>query len=82
MKELGVQCGIHYPDALHQHKPVKDVVGDLEGKFPVAERVARSSMSLPIYPEMTDEMVDYVTQTLLDVASQHSGRTVNLKKVK
>ncbi len=82
MKKRGIQCGIHYPDALHQHKPVKDVVGDLEGRFPVAERLARSSISLPIYPEMTHEMIEYVAQSLIDTVRAAEPKTSVLKKVK
>lgn len=72
MKERGVHCGVHYPDALHQHKPVKDVVGDLEGKYPVAERLARRCLSLPIYPEMTDAMVEHVCESLKAVLKQQT----------
>ena len=70
MKERGVQCGVHYPDALHQHKPVQDVVGYLEGNYPVAERLARQCLSLPIYPEMTDDMVAYACETLKNVVKK------------
>ena len=64
MKSRNVQCGVHYPDALHQHQPVKEVIGNLEGRHPVAERLARQCLSLPIYPEMTDDMVAYVCASL------------------
>lgn len=70
MKKRDVHCGVHYPDALHQHKPVKDVMGDLEGQFPVAERLARRCLSLPIYPEMTDAMVDHVCVSLKEVLKE------------
>ena len=72
MKARGVHCGVHYPDALHQHKPVKDVVGDLEGQYPVAERLARRCLSLPIYAEMTDGMVVYVCESLKAVLGKRS----------
>lgn len=81
MKERGVHCGVHYPDALHQHKPVRDVVGDLDGKFPVAERLARQCLSLPIYPEMTDGMVQYVCDTLKDVLKKHTKVVVSNTKI-
>ena len=64
MKSRNVQCGVHYPDALHQHQPVKDVIGNLDGRYPVAERLARQCLSLPIYPEMNDDMVAYVSASL------------------
>jgi len=41
-------------------------LGYEEGDMPEAERSAKEVMALPIYPELTDEMKDYVAETLLN----------------
>jgi len=65
LDERGVATGIHYPIPLHlqaaySHLPYR------EGDFPVAEEKARRILSLPIYPEMTNEQQDRVVQGIRD----------------
>jgi dTDP-4-amino-4,6-dideoxygalactose transaminase len=59
LQEQGVGSGIHYPFAVHQLNGYKHL-GYLDGDFPEAERVAAQCVSLPMFPEMTSEMVDKV----------------------
>lgn len=62
MRELGVQTGIHYPIPMHLHQPVVNALGDKRGFFPNAERSAEHIVSLPIYPEMTEQQIEYVIE--------------------
>ena len=57
----GVGTRIHYPLPLHLQDAVHEC-GYSVGDFPVVEKQAKSILSLPIYPELTDEEVDYVIQ--------------------
>ena len=59
----GVPTIIYYPRPLHLQKVYEDL-GHREGDFPVAESVSRRILPLPMYPELTDEQVDYVSATL------------------
>jgi dTDP-4-amino-4,6-dideoxygalactose transaminase len=59
LQERGIGTALHYPLALHQQKCFAEL-GYKAGDFPVAERAAAGCLSLPIYPELTDEQVDYV----------------------
>jgi dTDP-4-amino-4,6-dideoxygalactose transaminase len=59
----GVPTIIYYPKSLHLQKVYRDL-GYHEGDFPVAEHVAKRILPLPMYPELTDEQVDYVIATL------------------
>jgi dTDP-4-amino-4,6-dideoxygalactose transaminase len=52
----GVQTSIHYPLPVHL-QPAMRFLGYRDGDFPVAESLARSAISLPIYPELTDDLV-------------------------
>ena len=63
LAERGIPTIIYYPQPLHLQK----VYADLKyrtGDFPVAERVSKRILPLPMYPELTDEQVDYVTHTV------------------
>ena len=61
--EQGIPTLIHYPVPIHLQRAFRHL-GYREGDYPVTERLARQILSLPIYPEMTDEQVDLVCQTI------------------
>jgi dTDP-4-amino-4,6-dideoxygalactose transaminase len=54
---------IYYPRPLHLQKVYEDL-GYREGDFPVAEGLSRRILPLPMYPELTDEQVEYVSSTI------------------
>lgn len=60
LNQAGIQTGIHYPVPLHLHAPIRDKLGHRGGDFPRAERAANCVVSLPIFPEMTEDMVQKV----------------------
>jgi dTDP-4-amino-4,6-dideoxygalactose transaminase len=59
----GIQCGIHYPVPIHLH-PAFAHLGLGPGTCPVAERLAGRILSLPMFPEITDEQIDAVTAAI------------------
>jgi dTDP-4-amino-4,6-dideoxygalactose transaminase len=63
LDEVGVGAGIHYPVPIHMHAAYAHL-GYKPGAFPVAERMAERILSLPMYPEITPEQVDYVVEQL------------------
>ena len=65
MGARGVACGIHYPIPVHLQEAYR-FLGYNKGSFPVAERCADEFLSLPMYPEMTKEMI---TDTVDCIAS-------------
>jgi dTDP-4-amino-4,6-dideoxygalactose transaminase len=65
MAARGVHCAIHYPVPIHLQKAYS-FLGLRPGRFPVAERCAREFLSLPMYPELQPEQVEYVAESLKD----------------
>ncbi len=63
MREAGVGVGIHYPIPLHL-QPAYASQGYRAGDFPETEKAAASVLSLPLYPEMSDEQRKYVVEQL------------------
>ncbi len=57
----GVPTIIYYPLPLHLQKVYSDL-GHRLGDFPIAEAVSKSILPLPIYPELTNDQVDYVIE--------------------
>src|SRR5262249_38217111 len=49
LEARGIQTGLHYPVPLHLQKAYRHL-GYREGDFPVAERVARECLTLPLFP--------------------------------
>lgn len=49
----GVETAVHYPLPIHL-QPVFESLGYVPGSLPVTEAIARTCISLPLYPEMPD----------------------------
>jgi dTDP-4-amino-4,6-dideoxygalactose transaminase len=63
LAEARVESGIHYPVPLHL-QPAYAHLGYRPGDFPVAERLATEILSLPMFPEITEEQQDHVASAL------------------
>ena len=57
--QRGVETAVYYPRPLHL-QPVFAALGHRIGDFPVAERLGRECLALPLYPEMADSEAEYV----------------------
>lgn len=61
LKEKGIASGIHYPIPLH----LQPCFQGLEtAPLPVTEQAARDVLSLPLFPEMSEEQQDYIVQAI------------------
>ena len=63
LSDSGIETGIHYPIPLHLQPALKDL-GYAAGDFQNAERLAARSLSLPMYPEMSDDDVEAVVMAI------------------
>lgn len=59
LKERGIETGLHYPVAL-PFLPAYKYLDNTPGDFPVVYDNQNRILSLPIYPEITEESIQYV----------------------
>jgi dTDP-4-amino-4,6-dideoxygalactose transaminase len=59
LAQQGIETGIHYPIPVHRQPALKDL-GYPAGAFSNAERLARESLSLPMYPEMPLDHIERI----------------------
>lgn len=63
LNEKGISTGLHYPIPLHLQKCFEHL-GYKKGDFPITEKLADNCISLPIYPELTNEQIEYVCDNM------------------
>jgi dTDP-4-amino-4,6-dideoxygalactose transaminase len=69
LRDRGVMTGLHYPVPVHLQKPY-EYLGHGPGAFPVAERVGRECLSLPLFAEMTPQQQDTVVEHLSEILQE------------
>ena len=63
LKSKGIETAIHYPTPLPFLEAYK-YLGHVNNDFPVSEAYQHQILSLPMYPELTTEMMNYVSSTI------------------
>ncbi len=63
LSENEIDTKIHYPIPIHLQDAAK-YLGYKKGDFPVTENQAETILSLPVFPELSDDQVEYVADTI------------------
>jgi dTDP-4-amino-4,6-dideoxygalactose transaminase len=64
----GIEAAVHYPRPIHLQPGARGL--GAEGRFPMAEQLARTVLSLPFWPGMPEEFVDRVAVALARITSR------------
>jgi dTDP-4-amino-4,6-dideoxygalactose transaminase len=77
LKTRGIGTGIHYPIPLHLQRAYT-ALGYASGDFPVSEKCASQIVSLPMYPQLTEEQQTRVADAILkllqaELLAEHVG---------
>ena len=70
LADRGVATAIHYPTPV-PFQPAYAHLGYRRGDFPVAEDVTGRCLSLPMYPELSNEQLEYVAEAVRDCIRQN-----------
>jgi dTDP-4-amino-4,6-dideoxygalactose transaminase len=65
----GIDTAVHYPKPIHL-QPAYSSLGYPVGTFCNAERACERVLSLPLFPSMTAEQVNYVATSMLGVVGK------------
>ena len=61
-----IYCGIHYPIPVHLQEAYRSLeLG--RGSFPVAEKCASEYVSLPMFPELKPEEIEYTASAIKEI---------------
>jgi len=66
LQQRGVQCGVHYPLPIPLQPVYRRLFGYQPGDYPVSERASSTCLSLPIYPDLSDDSVAFVCGLIHD----------------
>ena len=64
----GINASIHYPIPIHLQPAYQDL-GYKRGDFPVTEAHADRILSLPMYAELSDRQIEFISQTVCEFQS-------------
>ena len=67
LADRGIQTGIHYPVPVHLQEWCQTYSPDT---FPVTERTVDEILSLPMYPELTEEQLSRVIEAICDFSAR------------
>ncbi len=66
LKKRGIEASVHFDPPVHLQPYYLDL-GYKEGDFPVTEKVAKSIITLPMYPGLKKEQLDYIIKSIRDI---------------
>jgi perosamine synthetase len=70
LKELGVGCSVHFIP-IHKHPYYQEKFAYQDEDYPIANRVFEQSLSLPIYPDMSQDDIEYVIKNVRKVIASN-----------
>ncbi len=72
LKAKGIGTGVYFPIPLHLQEAFR-ILGYQEGDFPAAERLAKNSFAIPVYPELTEKERGYISEVMKNIERPMEG---------
>lgn len=69
LKEKGIHCSVHFIP-VHQHPYYQKRYGYRNQNYPIANETFEKSISLPIYPDLSDDEINYITEKVLELTKK------------
>ncbi len=63
LNKEGIATGLHYPVPIHLQEAYKQL-GHSKGDFPVSEKLSGEILSLPMFPELKESQIEYISETI------------------
>ena len=79
LKNKGVGSEVYYPVPMHLQDCFANL-GYKAGAFPEAERAAKESLAIPVYPELNDAQARYVVASIAEFVEQTAGVSAELSR--
>jgi len=70
LEQRGIQCGVHYPLPIHLQPIYRKLFAYKGGEFPKSELLSKTALSLPMYPELRKDEIEYTCQSIHDFFDQ------------
>lgn len=64
LESRGISTGLHYPTPIHLQAAYADA-GYRKGEFPITERLANEILSLPMYPELDQSLLERIAEAVM-----------------
>jgi dTDP-4-amino-4,6-dideoxygalactose transaminase len=64
LKKSGVATGVHYPLPITLQPVYQQMCKFKKGDYPVSEQASRECLSLPMYPQLTEDDIEYICQCI------------------
>jgi len=72
LAERGIETGIHYPVPLHLTEAYQRLGAPPKGSLSVSESLAGEILSLPMFPELTSEQIEYTVESIHNFCERNS----------
>lgn len=64
LEQRGVQCGVHYPLPIHLQPVYRKLFAHEAGEFPKSELLSRTALSLPMFPGLAKNEIEYICENV------------------
>jgi perosamine synthetase len=75
MESQGIGCGIHYALPIHLQPIYREKFGYTENAYPNAEKLCKTCLTIPIFPNITEDEILYITQNIRKFFGEDGGNS-------